>query len=176
MKKLFFLSALGMCLATMSQAYEPFYVGAGVGIGRVSTSIGSTKNKLVGDIHAGYMPMQNIGIEAGAYFFPSDVHGFSSTSAWGISAVGILPLSPSRANYASNYGVLGRVGWASLKSEFGDYSHRSSNFMWGIGIHFGINRQLSARVEYTDFGSTSPRFGHKIRVRRINLLDLNYHF
>ncbi len=158
-----------MGASLVSYASEPYYVGAGLGLARMS-SIGKTGYKVTGDVHAGYILNENIALEAGYHMF-SNHNGFSSNNAIAGSVLVGMPLYGSLSDFAA----YARLGVDSLKSKYAGSSNRSTNFMWGLGVEGNITKQVSARVEYTDFGSTEPS-GKKIHMRRLNLLDINYRF
>jgi OOP family OmpA-OmpF porin len=171
--------ALGLA-ATGAQAQ--FYIGGGIGQDNarmpsvsqtvnvppavVVTGSGSNKTDTSYKLYGGYQFTPHWGAELGysrlgdhtANITVGNVAGSGSYSleSWTLAGTGTLPLG------ASGFSLLGKLGVAANRISGSNFcvagfcdalgSERKTNAFWGVGAEYAFTRQISARLEWEDYG------------------------
>ncbi len=181
MKKILTACAIAAATLAAAPAFAQGYIGAGLGSSKVSgfdggTITGGNTNKGTAKVFGGFQFTPNWGLEvqysdlgrrdianAGAAI------GSISTSQFGVSGTGTLPLS-------SNFSLLGKLG-VSANRTTGIGSANASSLLVGLGVAYNFSPALSARLEYEDFGKmgTFTATGNNPRINAYSI-GLKYAF
>ena len=166
MRKHVFAAAIAAALACplLAQA-EGFYAGGGIGRSERKLTIddeGSQKKHETGyKAYAGYQVTPHFGVEAGYVDFGKirDTEGGTSaslnTSAVYAAATGTLPLNAQFSLFAKAGVTRNHTVPKSPPGEVNATGTRNNTAaLLGIGGAYRINAQLSAVVEYENFGKT----------------------
>lgn len=157
----------------------------GVNIGRTEQKltvdgVGSVKDNTTGTaLYAGYQFDKSFGIEGGVAYL-----GKASISAQGITATA-KPTTVYVAGTASlplqdGFGLFAKVGVAQTRTKmtvtgFGSDSNNETSALVSVGASFIIDKNLSAVVEYTDFGKIAKEDGDKLKANLLSV-GLRYTF
>lgn len=154
-------------------ADEGFYAGVKLGQAKYNTT-GLTKNNPTAfGVFGGYSINKNFAVEAeyidlGSVATAGTVGGVAvtasaKTSAWGLSAVGTLPLN-------NNFSLYGKLGFARAKSDFSGtgtlgsvtvttaLSENKTAATFGLGGLYNVNQSVGIRFGWDRYkvGSTGP--------------------
>ena len=125
-------------------------------------------------IFGGYSFNQNFAVEGGytdlGKYTANITNGASAgqasvkTNSWNLFGVGTLPLGNDFSVFAklgmtSNYSKMSfaSTGGAYLAADSG--TKRKSSVAWGLGGSYAFNKNISARLEYEDFGNAGEDNG-----------------
>jgi OOP family OmpA-OmpF porin len=181
MKKILTACAIAAATLAAAPAFAQGYIGAGLGSSKITgfdngTITGGNTSKGTAKVFGGFQFTPNWGLEV-QY---SDLGrrdlsnagvaaGSMSTSQFGVSGTGTLPLS-------SNFSLLGKLG-VSANRTTGTASANNSGLLVGLGVAYNFTPALSARLEYEDFGKigTIAANGSTVRANAYSI-SLKYGF
>ena len=158
MKKSLIVAAL--CSAFMAgPVFAQAYLGAGIGSARTDT------HNTSGKIYGGFQFNPTWGIELG--YTDLGKYKGANVESTTLSGVGTLPMG-------QNWSLFGKLGAASNQPHFGG-AGRHSDVLLGIGLGYSINKNVSARLEFENFGKLSNVGGSNSNGRNLGL-GLQYAF
>jgi len=175
MKKTMAFAALALVAASSFAAPTGWYVGGDVGTTKFEAD--GKESKTGFGITAGYQFNSNAAVEIQARRLGSwDEDGLSvKANAVQASVLGFAPISDTFAFYI-------RLGYGRNSLEFSesglDLSLKKSTGFIGIGGSYQIDKNLSARLEYSDLGKNSFELGSataSVKMKQFNV-GLNYAF
>lgn len=138
MKKL--LIATGFIAVFIAgQVSAEAYVGAGIGASKTDTHETSWK------LYGGYQFNPAFGMELG-YNDLGSYRG-ADIESWTLAATGTVPLG-------TNWSLLGKLGAAWNHPSFSGSSN-NKDLLVGVGVGYGVNKNLGVRLEYENFGKLS---------------------
>lgn len=163
--------AAGVCASAFAADSDSWYVGAGVGYAQNkphwNLALPTVFSEKTGDtgfkIYGGYQFAPNWAIEAeyigfGKYKFDADDHVTTKTTGFGVSAVGVLPLS-------SQFALLGKLGVLAKKTKTDSHDNSGHTFysqdkitaagLLGVGAEYRFTQNFALRGEYEYAGKTS---------------------
>lgn len=138
MKKLLMAAAFSAALIA-GPASAQMYLGAGVGASKTDTSENSWK------LYGGYQFNPTWGLEAG-YTDLGRYRG-SDIESWSLAGTGTLPLG-------ERWSLLGKLGAAANRPHFSGAANHT-DLLAGVGIGYGMTKNISLRLEYENFGKLS---------------------
>ena len=134
MKKL--LAAAAFSALIVGPVAAQGYVG--VGVGEAKTDNNNTSFKVYG----GYQIDPIWGVELA--YNNLDHRSGTDTENLTLAGTGTLALNPT-------WSLLGKVGIAANRSDGSDFGNHS-DLMLGAGVAYSLNKNVSLRLEYEDFG------------------------
>jgi opacity protein-like surface antigen len=159
------LCLLGTSTLCMANENHYFYVDGGAGWGdvqenNISADI-SNKSGLALNLNGGYRWNTAIGTELGYSLFPSaklvqgDASGKDSRNAFDAALAFYWPVY-NRVNLKA------KLGAAYVRSSLsdgvvntnGDSSLSAFTFLYGLGVDYSLNKNLSVNLQYTGFNSS----------------------
>jgi len=136
--------------ASAADVTTNFYLGADVGRTKVD---GLNHDTSVG-VFAGYDFNENFAAEV-------SYRDMGKFNLWGygvnmkqtaVSVIGSAPIG-------SGVSVFGRLGYNRLSAEVGGHSNHDNGGLYGIGLGYAFNKNVSARVEYQRPASDTSNLG-----------------
>lgn len=141
-------------------ASAEMYLGAGVGAAKTDSHNTSWK------LYGGAQLSPFFGLEVG-YTDLGNYRG-SRVESGSLAATGTMPLDP-------HWSLLGKLGATSNRSHFGQASNHT-DMLVGVGVGYSMTKNVSARLEYEDFGKLSKASnGNDSRGRNLGV-SLKYGF
>jgi OOP family OmpA-OmpF porin len=138
MNKLLMAAALSASLMAGPAAAE-MYLGAGAG--RSDTDAGENSWKL----YLGYQFSPTWGLELGF----NDLGKFrgADVESWTLAGTATMPMG-------ERWSLLGKLGAASNRAHFAG-AQKNTELLAGVGVGFGMTKNLGLRLEYENFGKLS---------------------
>lgn len=138
MKKLFTAAVVAAALVA-GQASAQMYLGAGAGSSKTGNREDSWK------LYGGYQFNPTWGVELG-YTDLGQYRG-ADVESWTLAGTGTMPLN-------ERWSLLGKLGAASNRPQFAGAGDRTA-LLVGVGIGYGLSKNIGLRLEYEDFGKLS---------------------
>ena len=195
MKKI--LSACALATAFLAlPASAQWYAGVGAGSSRATgadgtfsgtTITGGNSSKSSYKIYGGYQFTPTWGTELqytdlGTRNFQLTNPGITGTgtgnfraSQYSIAGTGTLPLGNSAFSLLGKLGISANRSNGSVTAPFIVSNQNKSDLLVGVGVQYKITPQLSARLEYEDFGKFSSNSATN-GVIRVNNYSLNLQY
>ncbi len=138
MKIVLMAAAVSAALIAGPAAAE-MYLGGGVGEARTDTRETSWK------AYGGFQLTPLWGVEVG-YTDLGSYRG-ADVASWSLAGTGTVPLG-------ERWSLLGKVGAAANHPKFAGASNHT-DLLLGVGVGYGLTKNLGLRLEYEDFGKLS---------------------
>lgn len=146
------------------------YVAGDLGLATYTNTAGVYSNPGMLRIAGGFHFNQNVAAEIGYTMFGDTTNSAGitlSASSLQFAVVGSLPLN-------AQFDLIGKLGMANNSEKYSDawgplatYSH--SSLMFGIGAEFHVDRQLSIRAQYEDYGNFDNDYYFPMKATTLSL-------